>query len=456
MGIKTREIDALSGSVMKKLLQFSLPLILTNWLHLLFNSVDSMVVGHWAGSLALAAVGTTFPIVMTTVSLFGGLSVGVTVCAANDYGARDEQGYRDTVHTAVPVAFIVGLVVMLLGVIFTRAPLKLISVPADVIDDSELYLRIYFLSIPGHMLYEAGASALRARGDSQNPLKFLLISGFVNVLLNLLFVIAFNMSVAGVAIATVMSRYLSVVLVFTHLRRPDSPCRVSIKEMCIHRDKLRKIIRVGLPAGLQSAMLASSDLPLQSAVNSMGSMATSGNAAVLNLDGFIFTTMDATGQACTVFTGQSAGAGKYDRASSVFRCSLLITVLVGIILGGICFVFRRPLIGLFVPGETEAIEYGAARCNIVTTTTAIYAFLITMNASLRGYGSSTVPAIITVLGLSGFRFMWAKFFVPTHRTMVGIYLSYPVAWILCIIVTALLYRTLVRRAREKMEQSKAQ
>jgi len=449
LSLKRKDISVLEGSVWKKLIAFALPLMLTNWLHMLFNSADSLVVGQFAGSAALAAVGAAFPITMTTISLLGGLAIGITVCASNDFGAHDEEGYSQTVHTAIPIALIVGVVVMVLGFFFARAPLRFLSTPADIIDDSELYLRIYFLCIPGHMLYDAGASALRSRGDSQNPLKFLLISGFVNVILNVFFIVVFKMTVAGVAWATVISKYLSTVLVYVYLLRPGSPVKLELKKLVFDRKKLGKIIRVGLPAGIQSALIAASDMPLQSAVNSLGSMAVSGNAAALNVDGFNFTSMDALGQACTVFTGQCVGAKNHERGRQVFKKSLILTVIVGFVIGWTGFLLRRQIISLFVPGAAQAIEYGASRCTIVSTTSFIFAFLTIMNATLRAYGSSTVPAIISIIGLCGFRFVWAKTFFLTHSTMFWLYFSYPAAWVLCIIVTSLLFKTLIRKAQEK-------
>lgn len=451
---KRSEISVLEGSVFKKMLAFALPLMLTNWLHLLFNSADSLVVGHWAGSSALAAVGATFPITMTTVSLFGGLSIGITVCASNDFGARDERGYSETVHTAIPAALVVGIFVMIVGFFFARIPLNFLATPADIIDRSELYLKIYFLSMPGHMLYDAGASALRARGDSQNPLKFLLISGFVNVILNIFFVVVLNMEVAGVALATVISQYLSAVLVYAYMLRPGSPVKIEFKKLRFVKEKIMKIIKVGVPAGIQSALIAASDMPLQSAVNSLGSMAVSGNAAALNIDGFNFTSMDAMANACTVFTGQCVGARNSKKASEVFRTSLIMTIIVGFVIGWTGFLLRRPIISLFVPEAAEAIEFGASRCSIVSTTSFIYALLSIMNAALRAYGSSTVPAIISIIGLCGFRFVWVKTFFPAHPTMFGIYVSYPAAWILCIIVTALLFKPLIKAALAKREKVK--
>lgn len=445
-------IDMLNGPVTRPLVRFCIPLVLTGWLQMLFSMADSFVVGKFAGSAALAAVGATFVFTMIIISLFGGLSAGVTVCASNDCGAGDMDSLDRTAHTAVVLAFLTGLFVCLLGQCLSRAALSVMKVPADIFEDALTYLRIYFCCMPAQMVYGAGSSVLRAKGDSRNPLIFLTISGACNFCLNLLFVIAFKLSVVGVATATLITQYLSAVLVMQHLLRLDEPGGIRINKLGMKKDKVARILKVGIPAGLQSACLACSDIPLQTAVNSLGSLAVSGNAAAINIDGFIFTTMDCLGQGCTVFTGQNVGARKHDRVKKVLGSSMFITVMSGVVLGVLGFIFRHQIIGLFLPDAPAAVAHGASRCAAVTAFTFIYAFYGTITASLRGYGISTVPAILNIVCLCGFRFAWAAFYFPNHQSLFHLYLSYPLAWIICVIASLIIYKPLIKRTIAKTER----
>jgi len=439
----------LNGSVMKNLIRFSVPLLLTNWLQLLFNTADRFIVSRWVGSDALAAVGATFPFYIMVICLIGGIGAGVSVCAANDFGAGDDNGLRDTLHTSILFALLFALFMLLLGQGLTRPVMRLLGTPADVVDDSVLYLRIYFLCMPGTLVYMFGASYIRATGDSKRPLMLLAISGASNVVLNMLFVIVFHWGVAGVAIATAITQYLSAVLVVIYLARRRGPSALDLKKLKLHKAKLAKIIRIGLPAGLQSAILASSDMPLQFAVNSLGSLAVAGNSAALTIDGAIFTSMDALCNACTVFTGQNGGAKQFSRMRQVLKDSLILTVAIGFVLGWTGFAFRYNIIGLFLPNAPEAVEYGVSRVSIVSTTCFIYAVLCVLNASLRGYGISTTPAIITLIGIVGFRYTWVLTYFKAHPTIFDLYISYPAAWILCIIITSILYGRLTKKVRLK-------
>lgn len=445
-------MDMLHGSVMKKLVLFSIPLILTNWLELMFSSTNSVIVGQWAGAGALAAVGATFPFFMTVVMLFGGMAAGVSVCAANDCGAGSEKDLDDTVHTALLLAFLLGVVMVFLGRFAARPMMNLLKTPEDVIDHSVRYLHIYFLCMPGMLVYLFGAAVIRAMGDSRHPLIFLAISGLANVVLSSLFVIVFSWGVAGVAAATVITQYLSAVLVVSFLIRMDAPYALRLSKLKLQKLKLAKILRIGVPAGLQSAILASSDMPLQFAVNSLGSLAVSGNAAALNIDGAIFSTMDAMCTGCTVFTGQNAGAKLFDRMKQVLKSSMLLTFCIALVMGLLGFAFRFQILGLFLPDAPAAVQFGASRVSIVSTTCFIYAILGILNASLRGYGISTTPAVITLIGIVGFRYLWVVTYLrlEAQPTMFGLYLSFPIAWAICIAATVLLYKRLTGRARDRV------
>ncbi len=449
------KIDMLNGSITKPLIRFCIPLVLTGWLQTLFSAADSFVVGKWAGSAELAAVGATFVFVMLLNSLFGGVSVGVTVCASNDCGAGDMESLDETAHTSILVGALTGLVVLIIGQVLARWALAVMNTPADVFEDAVLYLRIYFCCMPAQMTYGAGASILRSKGDSRTPLIFLFISGGGNLLLNMLFVIVFKLGVVGVATATLITQYLSAVLVLIHLCRLKEPGGIKLSKLRLKKDKVLRILKVGIPAGLQSACLACSDIPLQTAVNSLGSMAVSGNAAALNIDGAVFVTIDCLAQGCTVFTGQNVGAKLHDRVKKVLGSSMLITIVASLVMGLLGFALRYQIIGLFLPDAPEAVAHGAARCAAISAFTFIFGIYSTITASLRGYGISSVPAILNIVCLCGFRFAWAYLYFPNHPTLFHLYLSYPLAWVICVIASIVIYKPLIKRTVAKSERLSA-
>lgn len=444
-------IDMLHGKVMGSLLRFSIPLVLTGWLQTLFSSADSLVVGRYAGSAALAAVGATFAFVMLVICFFGGLAAGVTVCAANDAGASDPAGFRETMHVSVLMAFLIGVFVLVLGECLAGTVLRMMHAPEDIIGDAAVYLRLYFLCMPAQMVYNTGASLMRARGDSRHPLVFLAISGATNLILNIVFVAIFHWNVVGVAVATVITQYLSAFLAIRALRREEEAWRLDLRKLCLRKEKIGKILRIGFPAGLQAAMLAASDIPLQTCVNSLGSLAVSGNAAALNIDGLIFITIENLTQACTVFTGQCVGARFFDRTKAVRRDSMIVTVLAGVICGAIGLVFRYELVGLFLPETPEAVAFGADRARAVATFAFVYSVMGTLNASLRGYGVSVAPAVINIFALFVFRLIWAFAYFPYHQTLFHLYISYPIGWLIAIAMLLAIYRPSLRKAMERLE-----
>ncbi len=445
------KIDMLHGSVMGSLLRFALPLVFTGWLQMLFSSADSLVVGRFAGSAALAAVGATFAFVMLIVCFFSGLSAGVTVCAANDVGASDAESYRETMHVSLLLAFLIGVFVLFLGEGLSSSVLRLMNAPADILDSAVIYLRLYFLSIPAQLVYNTGASLMRARGDSSHPLVFLAISGAANLALNILFVALFHWDVVGVAAATVITQYLSAFLVIRALMREEEAWRLDLRKLCLRRKKIGAILKIGVPSGLQAAMLAASDIPLQACVNSLGSLAVSGNAAALNIDGMIFSTIESLTQACTVFTGQCVGARLYDRTKTVFRDSLIITLLGGLAFGAAGCLLRYRIVALFLPETPEAVAFGADRALAVASFAFIYSLMGTLNAALRGYGISVSPAVINIFALFGFRLIWSFTYFPRHPTLFHLYISYPIGWSLAIVMLLIVFTPAVRKAIARRE-----
>ena len=450
-----KNLDMLHGNVLGNLLRFTLPLVLTGWLQILFSSADSLVVGRYAGSAALAAVGATFAFVMLIICFFGGLAAGVTVCAANDVGAADVESYRETMHVSLLLAFLVGVFVLFLGEGLAGTVLRMMNAPEDIIDSAAAYLRLYFLCIPAQMTYNTGASLMRARGDSRHPLIFLAISGATNLILNILFVAIFHWDVIGVAVATVITQYLSAFLALRALMREEADWRLDLHKLCLRKEKILRILRIGIPAGLQAAMLAASDIPLQTCVNSLGSLAVSGNAAALNIDGLIFSTIESLTQGCTVFTGQCVGARMYDRTKTVFKDSLLITVLGGLLFGAIGLLLRFQIVSLFLPDAPAAVSFGADRVRAVATFAFIYSIMGTLNACLRGYGVSVAPAVINIFALFAFRLIWAFTYFPKHPTLFHLYISYPIGWSIAIAMLLVIFKPAIQKAKVRLEAERS-
>ena len=349
MAIKSKnyEMDMCNGPLMRKIIAYCVPLALSGILQLLYNAADIIVVGRFSGPTALAAVGSTGSLINLIVNLLIGLSVGASVCVANYYGAGKLRDVRETVHTAMLISVIGGVLVSVVGIVFARTFLGWMGSPDDVIDQATLYLRIYFAGMPLNMAYNFAAAILRALGDTRRPLYYLTISGAVNVLLNLMFVIVFHMGVAGVAAATVASQLVSTVLIVTCMMRSHGAIHLEPRELRVHGDKLLRIVRVGLPAGLQGTIFSISNVLIQSSINSFGSIAIAGNSASSNLEGFMYTSMNAVYQAALSFAGQNMGARTYTRLKKVLTSCLLIVTVIGMGMGLIVYLLRYPLLGVY-------------------------------------------------------------------------------------------------------------
>lgn len=334
---RTYEMDMCSGPILSKILAFALPLMLSGILQLLFNAADIVVVGRFAGSEALAAVGSTSSLINLIINMFIGLSIGANVVAARSYGARDAEAVSETVHTAVFSALVGGVILIFAGILLARPMLTLMGTPDDVIDQSALYMQIYFIGMPAFMLYNFGAAILRAIGDTKRPLYFLTLAGVVNVVFNLIFVIVFKMGVAGVALATIISQIISAALITLCLIKTEGPCHLDIKQLKFHKKSLMEMLRIGLPAGLQGTIFNISNVLIQSSVNSFGSLVMAGNTAASNIEGFVYTAMNAVYQTSLSFTSQNMGAKEFKRVDKVLVQCLLVVAVVGIVLGNGCF-----------------------------------------------------------------------------------------------------------------------
>ena len=426
---KHYEVDMLNGPLVRPILMFSIPLMLTGILQLLFNAADIVVVGQFAGSTALAAVGSTSALINLIVNVFMGMSIGASVVVAQHYGASRYRDVSESVHTAMGLSLVCGVIVTVFGIALSRPLLQAMGTPEDVLDQAALYMKIYFAGMPATMMYNFGAAILRAIGDTRRPLYYLFIAGAINVVFNLIFVIVFHMGVAGVALATVISQCVSVVLIVLCLMRSDGCIRLDPRRVRIYRDKLSQMMRVGLPAGLQGSIFSISNVLIQSAVNSFGSVVMAGNAASANLEGFVYTSMNAIYQANLTFTSQNVGARKLERVGRILgRCQLTVTVI-GAALGWLVYALGPVLLRLYT-SDPQVVEMGMKRLSIIATTYFVCGWMDVMVGSLRGMGSSILPMVVSILGACVLRIVWIYTVFAADRTLTTLYVSYPVSWIL--------------------------
>ena len=427
------EIDMCSGSIMDKLISFSLPLMLSGVLQLMFNAVDIVVVGRFSGSQALAAVGSTTALINLFTNLFIGISLGANVLAARFFASGKAREMSETVHTAISLAAISGIIMAFAGLLFSRLALELMGTPSDVIDQSSLYMKIYFIGMPFFMLYNYGAAILRAIGDTKRPLFYLIISGCINAALNMILVIVFHLGVAGVAIATVISQMLSCILVLKCLYQSEGSYQLRFSKLTLKKYCLKQIFQVGIPAGIQSTVITFSNVLLQSSVNSFGSIAMAGYTAANNIFGFLYMAVNSVTQACMSFTSQNYGVSKYKRMDRVLADCMILTVIVSLLLGCGSYVFGHQILRIY----TEDAEVIACGMEILSYTTVTYFFCGIMDlfpGALRGMGHSAVPMLLSIIGTVGTRVVWIFGVFPHHRSLAALFLSYPVSWIVTILL----------------------
>ena len=424
---RSHEMDMTEGPLLPQILSFSGPLILTGILQLLYNAADVIVVGNYAGHAALAAVSSTGALINLLVNVFMGLSVGASVVIARYYGARDVISLRKAEHTAMTLALFMGIGVGIFGFLMARPLLQLMDSPEDVIDGAALYVRIYFLGMPANMIYNFGAGVLRAVGDTRRPMYYLMIAGLINVLLNLLLVIVFHLDVAGVAIATVASQVISMVLVLVCLFRTRGVMQLNLSECKIDGKSVREMVRIGLPAGLQGSLFSISNVLIQSSVNSFGSLVVAGNGVAANLEGFVYTAMNAQHQAAMTFASQNYGARKPDRVQKTMWCCLGSVTVIGVSMGLLFLLLGPQLIGLY-NSEPKVIEYGLIRMNLIMPTYFLCGLMDVMVGQLRGVGYSVMPMVVSLTGACLLRIVWIMTVFTWDHTLTTLYLSYPVSW----------------------------
>lgn len=441
------EIDMVNGTIMPKLITFAIPLMLSGILQLLFNAVDIIVVGRFSGSQSLAAVGSTSSLINMLTNLFIGISLGANVLAARFYAAGKHKEMSETVHTSILTAFISGVLMIFVGIFFSRPALELMDTPSDVIELATLYMRIYFVGMPFFMLYNYGAAILRAVGDTKRPLIFLVVSGVTNACLNLLLVIVFKMDVAGVAIATVISQMISCVLVLICLYKTDAVYQLRFKKLRIKWEYLGQIFRIGIPAGIQSTLISFSNVLLQSSVNSFGSIAMAGYTAANNVLSFLYMGANSITQACMSFTSQNYGARKPKRMDKVLIDGLILQVVICLTLGVLAYVFGNQVSSIYTD-DPNVIKCSVEILALTTVPYFLCGFMDTFPGVLRGMGRSTVPMILCLLGTVGVRILWIYCFFPHNRTLGYLFVSYPVSWI-ATIVMQLIYYIFIRKEVHK-------
>lgn len=443
---KTYSIDMCSGSILPKLLKFSLPLMCSSILQLLFNAADVVVVGRFCGEHSLAAVGSTVSLINLLTNLFIGLSVGANVLVARYFGAKEEKHLHDVVHTAVALSIASGVILTVFGVVFTKQILIWMQTPEEVLDLAVTYLRIYFLGMTVTMIYNFCSAILRAVGDTKRPLYYLMYAGVINVILNLFFVIVCNLNVAGVGLATVISQCVSAVLIIRCMMKEKEGYRLCLQDIRFHGRYVKKILQIGLPAGLQGTIFALSNVVIQSSVNSFGAVVMAGNAAASNIEGFVYVAMNAFHQAAVSFVGQNMGAGKFGRINKIAVRSLICVIVTGCLLGNLAVLFGQPLLSIYSSKE-EVIADGMVRLQMICGMYALCGMMDVMVGILRGLGYSVMPMIVSLIGACGLRLLWifTIFQIPDFHTTKMLYLSYPVSWTITFMVHVICFFVVRRR-----------
>lgn len=437
-----------NGSIMDKLISFSLPLMVSGILQLAFNAVDIIVVGRFSGSQALAAVGSTTALINVFTNLFIGISLGANVLAARFYAAGKDREMSETVHTSIALALISGIMMAVIGVLLAKWALEIMGTPDDVIGQSALYMRIYFMGMPFFMLYNYGAAILRAIGDTKRPLIFLIISGIANAALNMILVILFHMGVAGVAIGTIISQLISCVLVLTCLYRSEGSYQLRFSKLKINGAYMEQIFQVGVPAGIQSTVINLSNALLQSSVNSFGSIAMAGYTAANNILGFLYMSVNSITQACMSFTSQNYGVGKLKRMDKVLRDCAILSISIAAVLGGLAYSFGPQILTVYT-SDPKVINCGMEILAYTSITYFLCGIMDLFPGALRGMGYSAVPMVLSVIGTVGTRIVWVFGIFPNHRSLSVLFVSYPVSWILTIVLQVMCFYFVRKRVHQK-------
>ena len=440
-----------NGPLMGKLISFSIPLLLSSVLQLLFNAVDIIVVGKFSGSTALAAVGSTTALINLFINLLMGISLGASVMTGHFYATKDDKSMEITVHTSITFAITGGIIIGICGILLAGWALKLMGTPADVFDQSVLYMRIYFIGMPFFMLYNYGAAILKGVGDTKRPLLFLVIAGVINAVLNMVLVIVFHLGVMGVAVATVFSQFISCLLVLRCLCKTDGSYKLSFSKLKINLPYLKRLFKIGIPAGLQSVVINFSNILLQSSVNSFGGVAMAGYTAANNVFGFMYAIVNSFAQTCMNFMSQNYGAKKLDRMDKVVRDCIFLSVSVTLVVGICVYIFGEPILGIYT-NSPEVIKYGMEVFLYTTSTYFICGLMDLFPGAMRGMGYSTVPMILSIIGTVGMRVFWIYCIFPFHHSLDILFISYPLSWIVTVIMQIICYIIVRKKIRKNTER----
>jgi MATE efflux family protein len=444
-------MDMTEGPLTTKIIKFTIPVMLSGILQLLFNTADVIVVGRFTGKTALAAVGSTGSLINLLVSLFMGLSIGTNVLVARYQGAKDDKSVSETVHTSIALGIVGGLILLIVGVVATRPLLEMMATPDDVIDQSTLYMRILFFGMPLNLILNFGAAILRAIGDTKRPLYYLTIAGVINLFLNIFLVTVFSLGVAGVAIATVISEGVSCVLILLCLKHETGAIRLYFNRIKINPSKCVDIMKIGLPAGLQGCIFSISNVLIQSSVNSFGSTVMAGNTAASNIEGFVYVSMNSLHQTCISFTSQNFGAGKFKRIRKVLINCLVIVAITGLVLGNSAYFFGKFLLSAY-NNEAEVISYGLIRLSIISTMYFLCGLMDVMVGAMRGIGYSILPMIVSLVGACGLRIVWIYTVFVKFRTLDILFISYPVTWTITFLSHLVCYYIVTRKYKDKFRE----
>ena len=450
MSKNSHSMDMCNGPILGKMLRFALPLMCSSMLQILFNAADIIVVGKFGAEHSIAAVGSNASLINLMTNLFIGLSVGANVLVARYFGAKRRDEIKETVHTSMALSLLCGIVISIIGIILAPTLLGLMNTPDEIISSATIYLRIYFLGMPAMMIYNFGNAILRAVGDTKRPLYFLLGAGVINVLLNLLFVITFKWDVVGVAISTVISQTVSAILIVVCLIKEESDFHLELKELKINKQKLKDILKIGLPAGLQGTIFSLSNVVIQSSVNLFGASVVDGNSAAQNIESIVYFSMNAFHHATLSFTSQNIGAGKRERVGKILRTGLLCSITAALLTGGLVILFSEELLKIYIKDE-YAIKSGVIRLNFICGTYALCGIMEIMVGSIRGMGYAVTPMIVSLIGACGLRLIWIAtvFQIPKYHVIETVYTSYPVTWIITFLAHVTCYCIIQRNYRKK-------
>lgn len=429
----SKSFDLINGKIMPSLIIFTIPVMLSGVIQLLFNAADIIVVGKYTGHTALAAVGATSSLISLIINLFMGISVGASVIIGRFYGAKDLEKAKDSIHTALAFAIYGGIILVFVGILLSKPLLMMMSTPDDIIDLSTVYMMIYFVGMPGLMVYNFGSAIMRSIGDAKRPLYYLIISGILNVILNLILVIVFHLGVAGVAIATTVSQYCSALLIILTLLKADDFMHLEFSHLKLHKHIIFEMFRLGIPAGLQGIIFSISNVLIQSSVNSFQSLVVAGNTASSNIEGFVYVSMNSCYQACLTFTSQNLGAKKYDRITKILINSLILVVIVGLFLGVGSYLLGDQILKIYTD-DPEVIHYGLNRLSIIGCTYFFCGCMDVFCGSLRGLGYSLLPMFVSLTGACLLRVVWIYTIFKIYNTTFSLYISYPISWFLTALI----------------------